>query len=129
MASLLLINSRFNARSRFILILAFIVTHLALAQSSQKPAGQGPEKKSVPGATEIKPSEPPGLLIQLNGSLESLAAKVSPAVVQILVTGYGPLREEDRSQTAFIVRQHAVGSGVTPTLTATPRRTRTSSGA
>jgi serine protease Do len=33
-------------------------------------------------------------------------------VVQILVTGYGPLKEEDRSQTAFIVRQHAVGSGV-----------------
>ena len=52
------------------------------------------------------------MLAQLNGALESLAAKVSPAVVQILVTGYGPLREEDRSQTAFIVRQHAVGSGV-----------------
>jgi serine protease Do len=51
-------------------------------------------------------------LVQLNGALESLAARVSPAVVQILVTGYGPLREEDRSQTAFIVRQHAVGSGV-----------------
>jgi serine protease Do len=51
-------------------------------------------------------------LLQLNGALESLAAKVSPAVVQILVTGYGPLREEDRSQTPFIVRQHAVGSGV-----------------
>jgi S1-C subfamily serine protease len=52
------------------------------------------------------------LLIQLNGALEGLAARVSPAVVQILVTGYGPLREEDRSQTAYIVRQHAVGSGV-----------------
>ncbi|HET7892444.1 MAG TPA: trypsin-like peptidase domain-containing protein [Candidatus Sulfotelmatobacter sp.] len=53
-------------------------------------------------------------MIQLNGALEILAAKVSPAVVQILVTGYGPLREsdQDRSQTAFIVRQHAVGSGV-----------------
>jgi serine protease Do len=51
-------------------------------------------------------------LVQLNGALESLAARVSPAVVQILVMGYGPLREEDRSQTALIVRQHAVGSGV-----------------
>jgi serine protease Do len=48
----------------------------------------------------------------MNSALESLAARVSPAVVQILVSGYGPLREEDRSQTAFIVRQHAVGSGV-----------------
>jgi serine protease Do len=51
-------------------------------------------------------------LVQLNDALEGLAARVSPAVVQILVTGYGPLREEDRAQTALIVRQHAVGSGV-----------------
>jgi len=51
-------------------------------------------------------------LERLNGALESLAACVSPAVVQILVTGYGPLREEEKSQTAFIVRQKAVGSGV-----------------
>ena len=57
-------------------------------------------------------SEPPGVLLQLNSALQSLAARVSPAVVQILVTGYGPLREENRSQTALIVRQHAVGSGV-----------------
>ncbi len=52
------------------------------------------------------------MLTQLNAALEGLAAKVSPAVVQILVTGYGPLHEEDKSQTALIVRQHAVGSGV-----------------
>ena len=58
------------------------------------------------------PAEAPGVLVQLNSALETLAARVSPAVVQILVTGYGPLKEEDRSQTALIVRQHAVGSGV-----------------
>src|SRR6202007_390712 len=74
---------------------------------------QEPAQKSVsPKTAEAKPNEPPGVLVQLNGALESLAAKVAPAVVQILVTGYGPLREEDKSQTAFIVRQHAVGSGV-----------------
>src|SRR5436190_21358397 len=103
MANLTLIRSKLNARSSRILILVVMVTHLALAQSSQKPAAQAPEKKAAPGATEIKTSEPPGLLIQLNGALESLAAKVSPAVVQILVTGYGPLREreDDRSQAAF----------------------------
>ena len=38
--------------------------------------------------------------------------KVSPAVVQIQTTGYGPLNEGDKGQTALIVRQHAVGSGV-----------------
>jgi serine protease Do len=33
-------------------------------------------------------------------------------VVQILVTSYAPAHEQDRTQTALIVRQHAVGSGV-----------------
>jgi serine protease Do len=112
MANLLPIRSKLSARFVCILILLVVVAHLAPAQSNQKPAAQAPEKKSAPGPTEIKPSEPPGLLVQLNGALESLAARVSPAVVQILVTGFGPLREEDRSQTAYIVRQHAVGSGV-----------------
>jgi serine protease Do len=69
--------------------------------------------KPVPvPAPETKSSEAPGVLTQLNSALEGLAARVSPAVVQILVTGYGPLKEENRSETAFIVRQHAVGSGV-----------------
>jgi serine protease Do len=51
-------------------------------------------------------------LAQFNDALENLAAKVSPAVVQILVTGYSSLHQENRSQTALIVRQQAVGSGV-----------------
>ncbi len=81
---------------------------------SQKPTVPPPvqDKGKAPSAAEIKPTEPPNVLLQLNGALEGLAARVSPAVVQVLVTGYGPLREEDRSQTALIVRQHAVGSGV-----------------
>ena len=112
MANLLLIRSKVSGQWLAILILVVVVGTVSLAQSSQKPAAQAPENKSAPGSTEIKPSEPAGLLIQLNGALEGLAARVSPAVVQILVTGYGPLREEDRSQTAYIVRQHAVGSGV-----------------
>jgi serine protease Do len=93
--------------------LLFAAIASAWAQSSPKSSGQpGSEKKATTASVETKSVEPPGVLIQLNGALETLAAKVSPAVVQILVTGYGPLREEDRSQTAFIVRQHAVGSGV-----------------
>jgi serine protease Do len=48
----------------------------------------------------------------MNSALEDLAAKVSPAVVQIQTTGYGPLSEGSRGEAALIVRQHAVGSGV-----------------
>ncbi len=106
-----------NYKAPHILVLTlavfFSTVGVALAQtSSPKPAAQTPQKKISSGSTEAKSPEPPGVLVQLNGALESLAARVSPAVVQILVTGYGPLRQEDRSQTAFIVRQHAVGSGV-----------------
>ncbi len=82
--------------------------------SSQKASSPAPSAKSQGGKAtgESKAAEMPGVLAQLNGALESLAARVSPAVVQILVTGYGPIKEEDRSQTALIIRQHAVGSGV-----------------
>ena len=59
-----------------------------------------------------RPADTPDILRQMNAALEELAAKVSPAVVQIQTTGYGPLNEGDKGQTALIVRQHAVGSGV-----------------
>jgi serine protease Do len=86
----------------------------AIAKPTDPQAGPATAQKSQAKSkpTEAATAEDPGVLIQLNGALESLAARVSPAVVQILVTGFGPLREEDRSQTAYIVRQHAVGSGV-----------------
>jgi len=73
------------------------------------------EKKSAPAKPQPKPDESAtaaAALMQINNAMEGLAAKVSPAVVQILVTGFGPLHEESRAQTALIVRQHAVGSGV-----------------
>jgi len=96
-----------------IITVLFAAVACALAQTSPKPAARTPaQTKANSTAAEAKAPEPPGVLPQLNAALESLAAKASPAVVQILVTGYGPLREEDRSQTALIVRQHAVGSGV-----------------
>ena len=110
------ISSPAKIRRAHIFFLAVLLAAVAGAEAqttSQKPAAPTPsQKKATPGAAEAKPAEPPGVLIQLNSALQSLAARVSPAVVQILVTGYGPLREEDRSQTAFIVRQKAVGSGV-----------------
>ena len=80
---------------------------------NQKPiAPQAAPSTSVAPHAAAKIGEAPNVLVELNSALEGLAAKVSPAVVQILVSGFGPVREEDRSQTALIVRQHAVGSGV-----------------
>src|SRR5690348_9988284 len=83
---------------------------------------QGATKSSVPQkpkpiaemskATVERSSETPQVLQQLNTALENLVAKVSPAVVQVLVTGYGTVEESNRSETALIARQHAIGSGV-----------------
>ena len=51
-------------------------------------------------------------LHKLNQSVDALIKKVSPSVVQILVTGYGPLEEGDRSNTNTLIgRQRAIGSG------------------
>jgi serine protease Do len=88
-------------------LLASFPRALSQASSSAKSA-----TKPVPGAATPASPEAPPVLVQLNSALEGLAAKVSPAVVQILVTGFGELHEEDRSKTALIVRQRAVGSGV-----------------
>ena len=88
---------------------------VALAQTTDATntnSSTKPQARNTPAQTGAKSSESQAVLVQLNTALQDLAARVSPAVVQILVTGYGTAREEDRSRTAFIARQHAVGSGV-----------------
>jgi len=57
--------------------------------------------------------EAPGVLRLLNTELVRLADRVSPAVVQIVVSGYGPVSSDDgRAAAAIIARQRVVGSGV-----------------
>ncbi len=100
-------------------LLAATISLLSQQSPDQKPANPTPAAKLQRGASAENPQPKPdesaeaqASLVYLNNALEGLAAKVSPAVVQILVTGYAPIHEENRSQTALIVRQHAVGSGV-----------------
>src|SRR5216684_2069949 len=64
-------------------------------------------------ATDISvTSRSSNFLRELDSSLEAVVAKVSPAVVQIAVTGYGPLEDHGHTDTAVIVREHAIGSGI-----------------
>src|SRR5580692_253775 len=93
------------------LILASTTCLLAQQPANPTPATKVAPEKAKPALDESA-SAATQTLAQFNDALENLAAKVSPAVVQILVTGYGPLREQSRSETSLIVRQHAVGSGV-----------------
>lgn len=51
-------------------------------------------------------------LRKLNESVDALIKKVSPSVVQILVSGYGPVDSGERGNTAVVIgRQRAIGSG------------------
>jgi serine protease Do len=75
---------------------------------------QGQSTADMPAQNAVRPAklEPANLLRELNRSLEEMISKVSPAVVQILVDGYGPAETNGHSDVARIVRQHAIGSGV-----------------
>jgi serine protease Do len=99
---------------RFFFKMAALVLASATCLSAQQPTIPAPKatpEKSKP-APDDSATASRQTLVQFNDALENLAAKVSPAVVQIVVTGYGSLREQSRSETSLIVRQHAVGSGV-----------------
>src|SRR5271157_1998401 len=51
-------------------------------------------------------------LHQLDNSVQSLVHQVSPAVVQILVTGYAAVEQHGHTDTALIGHQRTLGSGV-----------------
>jgi serine protease Do len=55
---------------------------------------------------------PRGSLMDLSRSLQDLAAKVSPSVVQIFVTGYAAPDKEDRVSSGEPALEHSSGSGV-----------------
>jgi serine protease Do len=73
---------------------------------------QSPDTRRPAAADKPEPPKSSTFLRELNSSLEAVVAKVSPAVVQIMVTGYGPLEDQGHHNTAVIVREHAIGSGV-----------------
>jgi serine protease Do len=53
------------------------------------------------------------VLHELNEAVEDLVQRVSPTVVQILVTGYGAAEETERGQADVLLgRRRAIGSGV-----------------
>jgi len=96
---------------------------LSIAQQTPSAANQSPAPsatatRKVNAQTEAakaagtRPAEAPPILQQMNSALQTLVARVSPAVVQVLVTGYGALEQNNTTETALIARQHAIGSGV-----------------
>jgi serine protease Do len=60
-----------------------------------------------------RPSAAASLLRDLNASVEELTTRVSMSVVQVMVTGYGPVDEHARGgETGLVIgRQRSIGSG------------------
>jgi serine protease Do len=99
------VSARNSSRVSWLIVLGFSIS---LPSFAQQPAAKPQTSK----AATVPAPEAPQVLEQLNSALESVAAKVSAAVVQIQVTGYGALEENSRHETALVARQRAIGSGV-----------------
>ena len=67
----------------------------------------------VSAQTARRPPPAASLLRDLSASVEELTARVSMSVVQVLVTGYGPVDERTRGgETGLVIgRQRSIGSG------------------
>ncbi len=93
--------------------LLLVILSVTLTAAQQPPATpRGGSLEKGPGKVTGTTAQAPDSLVQLNTALEVLAAKVSQGVVQIMVTGYGPVEENHSVETALIARQRAIGSGV-----------------
>jgi serine protease Do len=87
--------------SRFLAILLICLLPLLFPISAVR--GQSADSgKDEPRTDELR---------KLNRSVDALIKKVSPSVVQILVTGFGPLEGEHGNAASVIGRQRAIGSG------------------
>lgn len=67
---------------------------------------------STAGLKAQQNRDPTEALRELSRSSQSLVRRVSPCVVQILTTGYGPIDERGGGETALVARQRTIGSGV-----------------
>ena len=99
--------NRYLMHSAMVTVCAAALLATGVCQhSTVKPAAESR------GGHQVVSRFPGDTLAQINDSLQQLASKVSPAVVQIEITGFGPANSGDRREAAFIVRQHAIGAGV-----------------
>jgi len=94
-------------------ILAFTTALLLAPGATAQETKPSPRKTSPEMAASQSHSL--DLLRQLDGSLIALTSRVTPAVVQIEVTGIGPTHKksnEDGAGLAVLAEEHAIGSGV-----------------
>jgi serine protease Do len=90
-------------REAFALVLLLLVSSRPVAAQAAPPS-QAPSTRDARSAQGLE---------DLNASLAALAARVSQSVVQVLVTSYGPVEDQVRTDTNLVIgRQRSIGSGV-----------------
>jgi serine protease Do len=65
-----------------------------------------------PARAETGKGAPSPILQEMNAAVSGLLARISPAVVQIRVTGYGPAVDVGAGEAPIVSRQRTIGSGV-----------------
>src|SRR5580704_17702098 len=81
---------------------AALLTVAVMLFGAPQVGGQTPQSSHVPDA-----------LHQLNDSVEALVQRVSPSVVQIIVSGYSSTENTDQGQMSVVIgKQRSIGSGV-----------------
>src|SRR5580700_2659206 len=106
------------SRVQCLTVTVLLISGIGFSQDlSGNPASQPPAQIAQNNSSEqakVSPSRTASaqILQQFNGELQDLVAKVSPAVVQIQVSGYGAIEGGNPSEAAVIARQQAIGAGV-----------------
>lgn len=102
-----------RARTRWVRLASIVISCavLTLGLAEAGPGQAGGPARDAPAARGPGTSAASALR-QLDKELRELTAKVSPAVVQVLVAGYGPVDPDSPGQAAVFARQQKLGSGV-----------------
>jgi len=101
-----------NPLSVRVCLITILITFVLIATATPQEAAANASLAETAAGGYATETRIPDLLHQFNGSPQALAARVSPAVVQITVTGFGPQEDKSKDGTSLIVRQRAIGSGV-----------------
>jgi serine protease Do len=103
---------RYTALTLLISICASLPLAGQGVQQSQPAKSAGGHSMQMNRQKAAQSSPQTDVLKQLNASLETLVAKVSPAVVEVMVTAFGPVEDAEGNRTAVVGRQTTLGSGV-----------------
>lgn len=103
-----------NRRTTVLLLMSIFCVFLPLTGGAQSQSSHAAGGRATQTDLQkaVQSRGPTDLLKQLNNSLETLVAKVSPAVVEVRVTGFGPAEDNAGNKTAVLERQITLGSGV-----------------